>query len=415
MLKLEGWMELLGMHQRGMSQSAIARQLGLDRKTVRKYLRQPSQGYRPRPARAAKLDPYRSYLRERWEKGVHNARKLFGEIQKRGYPGRYTQVRKALAVWREEERERAFVRFETLPGEQSQLDWGHFSNWQGHRLYGFALTLGYSRMRYVEFTLRQDLETLLTCLIHAFHYLGGVTEVILSDNMKTVVLDRQGEQVRWNPRFLDFASYYGFVPRACHPYRPQTKGKIERTIEFLRGNFWPGLRFSSLEDLNRQVWAWMEEVNHQPHSTTREVPYERLARENLRPINGQPDYDTSYVSYRQVAKDCLLSYRGNRYSVPHRYAGKTVGVKEPVGGGLIRICSQQTTIAEHRLALGKGAMVIQDEHYRGLVRRPRGRPPTGPPPRELAAGPGVGRHFAVPEVEVRLLAVYEEVSHVAAI
>lgn len=415
MLRLEGWMELLGMYQRGMSQSEIARQLGLDRKTVRKYLLQPPQGYGPRPARATKLDPYRSYLRERWEQGVHNAHKLFWEIQKRGYPGGYTQLRRAVAGWREEEAERAFMRFESQPGEQSQLDWGHFGNWQGHRLYAFALTLGYSRMRYIEFTHRQDIETLLTCLVHAFHYLGGMSEVILTDNMKTVVLDRQNAQIRWNPRFLDFASYYGFVPRACHPYRPQTKGKIERTVEFVRGNFWPGLSFTSLEDLNRQGWGWMEEVNHRPHSTTREVPYERLARENLRPITSQPDYDTSYAAYRQVAKDCLFSYRGNRYSVPHRYADKTVVVREPVGGGWLRIYYQQETIAEHRLATGKGAMVIQQEHYQGLGRRLRGRPRAAPPSRELVAGPGVGHHFAVPDVEVRPLAVYEEVSHVAAV
>jgi transposase len=415
MVNLEGWMELQAMYQRGMSQSEIARRLGLDRKTVRKYLHRPPQPYGPRVPRPWKLDPHRSYLRERWEQGVHNARKLFWEIRKRGYPGGYTQLRRAVASWREEEAERAFMRFESPPGEQSQLDWAHFGNWQGHRLYAFALTLGYSRMRYIEFTHRQDLETLLTCLIHAFHYVGGVTEVILTDNMRSVVLDRQGDQVRWNPRFLDFASYYGFLPRACHPYRPETKGKIERTVEFVRGNFWPGLSFTSLEDLNRQARNWMEEVNHRPHSTTREIPYERLARENLRPLHGQPDYDTSYVAYRQVGKDCLLSYRGNRYSVPHPYAGKTVVVKEPAGGGMIRICHQEGTLAQHPLAMGKGAMVIQPEHYQGLMRRPRGRPPSAPPPRELLAGPGVGRHFAVPEVEVRPLAVYEEVSHVAAV
>ncbi len=415
MVNLEEWMELQAMYQRGMSQSEIARQLGLDRKTVRKYLHEPPQAYGPRVPRPWKLDPYRSYLRERWEQGVHNAHKLFWEIQKRGYAGGYTQVRRLVSGWREEERERAFVRFETSPGEQSQFDWAHFGNWQGHRLYGFALTLGYSRMRYVEFTQQQDLETLLSCLVHAFHYVGGVTEMILTDNMKSVVLDRPGDQVRWNPRFLDFASYYGFLPRVCHPYRPQTKGKIERTIEFVRGNFWPGLSFTSLEDLNRQAWSWMEEVNHRPHSTTREIPYKRLTRENLHPLAGQPDYDTSYVAYRQVGKDCLVSYRGNRYSVPHRYVGKGVVVKEPVGGGWIRLYDQQEMIAEHQLASGKGTMVIQKEHYRGLVRRPRGRPVSEPARRELTAGPGVGRHYAVPEVEVRPLAVYEEVNHVAAI
>lgn len=415
MVNLEGWMQLQEMYQMGMSQSQIALQLGLDRKTVRKYLHQPPQGYGRRPERAAKVDAYRGYLRERWEQGVHNAHKLFGEIRKRGYPGGYSRVRSLLAGWREEETERAFVRFESEPGQQSQLDWAHFGNWQGHRLYAFALTLGYSRMRYVEFTHRQDMETLLTCLVHAFRYLDGVSEVILTDNMKTVVLERVGEQVRWNLRFLDFASYYGFVPRACWPYRPETKGKIERTIGFLRGNFWPGLSFSSLEDLNEQARAWVEVVNRQPHSTTREIPYDRLARENLRSIAGQPDYDTSYVAYREVAKDCLLSYRGNRYSVPHRYAGKRVVVKEPAGESRIRLCYQEQTIAEHRLCSGKGTLVIEPEHYRGLPRSPRQRAPVASTPRELTAGPGVGLHFAVPEVEVRSLGVYEEVSHVAAI
>lgn len=205
------------------------------------------------------------------------------------------------------------------------------------------------------------------------------------------------------------------MPRACHPYRPPTQGKIERTIKLVRGNFWPGLSFTSLEELNRQAWGWMEAVNHRPHSTTREGPYDRLPWEHLRPLAGQADYDTSYAAYRQVAQDCLFSYRGNRYSVPHRDAGKTVVVKEPAGGGWLRICYQQETIAEHQRATGPGAMVMQPEHYQGLARRQRERPPAVPLPRELVAGPGVGPHFAVPEVEVRPLAVYAEVSHVAAI
>ncbi len=414
MVNLGVWMQLREMYQKGMSKSQIARELGLDRKTVRKYLQQPPQGYRKRSQRAMKVDPYRGYLRERWEQGVHNAQKLCGEIRKRGYAGGGTQVRRLLAGWRKEQVERAYVRFESEPGQQSQLDWAHFGNWLAHRLYAFALTLGYSRMRYVEFTHRQDIETLMTCLVHAFHYLGGVSEVMLTDNMKTVVLERSGEQVRWNPRLLDFASYYGFVPRACWPYRPQTKGKIERTIGFLRGNFWSGVSFTSLADLNQQAWAWMEAVNRQPHATTREAPYDRLARENLRSIAGHPDYDTSYVAYREVAKDCLLSYRANRYSVPHQYVGKRVVVKEPVDGLRIQVCYQEQTIAEHPLCGGRGEMVIDPEHYRGLPRSVRPRAVVVPVGRELMPGPGVGRHFVVPEVEVRPLVVYEEVSYVAA-
>ena len=155
--------------------------------------------------------------------------------------------------WRTEERERAFVRFETAPGEQAQMDWGHFGNWDGRRLYGFALTLCWSRMLFVEFTQRQDIETLLNCMVHAFRYFGGVTATILTDNMKTVVVDRVEEQPRFHPKMLDFASYYGFLPRVCHPYRPQTKGKIESGIRYVKSSFWPPLEFSTLTALNAQA------------------------------------------------------------------------------------------------------------------------------------------------------------------
>ena len=102
---------------------------------------------------------------------------------------------------------------------------------------------------------------------------------------------------------LDFASYYGFVPRVCHPYRPQTKGKIESTIRYIKSSFWPGIIFDSIDDLNRQALAWCGEANRRVHATTREVPQVRFPHEGLAPLHGQPAYDTSYLSHRQVAKD----------------------------------------------------------------------------------------------------------------
>jgi len=402
-IRLEGWMKVQELRQQGMSISEISRALHLDRKTVRKQLTGRPRIY-PRRERATKGKAYAGYLRERWEQGVHNASKLFGEIQKCGYPGGYTQIKELVRPWREEERQRAYVRFETGPGEQSQMDWGHFGNWQGQRLYAFALTLSYSRMRYVEFTQRQDTETLLSCLVHAFHYLGGVTESILTDNMKTVVEDRSEGQIVWNRRFLDFAAYYGFVPRVCQPYRPQTKGKVEATIGFLKKNFWPGVKFTSLDDLNTQAWLWTEEVNARPHGTTGERPLARWAKETLRSVIGQPDYDTSYACWRQVGKDCLFSYRGQHYSVPHAYAGKTVLVKEPVRGTEITVWQQNRLLCRHRLGIHRGEFHIDPEHYRGLPGSRSSRPALVP---LLPVG--------IPEVEIRPLAVYEEVSLGAAI
>jgi len=415
MLQLEECMEIRKLYHDGVTISEIARRWARDRKTVRKYLHEAPRAYE-RPPRKWKIDDYRAYLRERWEQGVTNACRLFRELQKRGYAGGYTQVKTTVREWRREGQERAFVRFETAPGEQSQLDWGHFGNWGGSRLYAFVLLLCWSRMRYVEFTRRQDTETLLNCLVHAFHYFGGVTATVLTDNMKSVVVERIGGQPQWNPRFLDFAAYYGFVPRVCHPYRPETKGKVEATIRYVRTSFWPGVQFDSLADLNRQARSWCEEANGQVHATTRAVPTERWPQEHLLSIAGRPDYDTSYVSHRQVMKDCLISYQGNRYSAPYSYAGKTVTVRETLDGGILRIFHQQDRIAEHRLAVGKGAMVIEATHYGNLPWKERAPlVPTQEPARELMPGPGVGLHHAVPEVELRPLARYEEVAHVAAI
>jgi transposase len=128
MVRLEGFMDIQQLHHDGVSVSEIARQLNMDRKTVRKYLRQAPRKYERKP-KCWKIDPFRAYLRERWELGVVNASRLFVEIQKRGYAGGVTQVRAVVAPWRSEGQERAFVRFETAPGEQAQMDWGHFGNW----------------------------------------------------------------------------------------------------------------------------------------------------------------------------------------------------------------------------------------------------------------------------------------------
>lgn len=398
MIRVEGWMSVQELHQRGMNVSAISRQLGLDRKTVRKQLSGPPAERSQRPPRPHKVDGFVPWLRERWEKGVHNARTLLEEIRKQGYAGGYTRVRDVLQPWRNQERQRAWVRFETAPGEQGQFDWGMVDNWQSHRLYCFVATLSWSRLRYVEFRQRQDVETLLACLVGAFRYFGGVPQTMLTDNMKTVVLARQGPDIRWNPRFLDFASHYGFVPRLCQPRRPETKGKVERAIQFVKTSFWPGVQFTSLAELNAQAAQWLNEVNARPHGTTGEAPLARWPQEPLLALDPQRDYDTSYAADRWVHKDCTFAYQGNRYSVPHRWAGKKVVVRQPVDGEQITVWAGSERIAQHALGNGRRQMVMRPEHYAELPRK--------------AAQPWPPLHAVAPQVDVRPLSVYEELSHV---
>ena len=414
-------MDILALHNQGLSISEIARRTGCTRKTVCKYVRaKQAPGYKSRRELPSILNPYEPYLRKRMDEGVFNCSKLLDELRSQGYPGQKTIIKDFIRPYRIAQREIATVRFETEPGKQVQFDWAHFGKifHEGHwrKLYAFMMTMGYSRAIYLEFTVSQDIEHFLHCQMHAFRYFGGIPEEVLIDNLKSAVLWRDGPQIRWNARYLDFAAHYGFIPRPCWPYRAQTKGKVEKTVSYVRGNFWVGIHFTDLADLNEQARVWMDEVaNVRLHQTTRAVPFERLEEERgrLAPIGAVAPYDPSYISQRMVTKDCLISYRGVRYSVPHAYVGKTVTVREPVEGGSIRIYFREEQIASHDLSSEKGAMIINQEHCRGLVSthrwfsRVQTQKLNGV---KLPAGPGVGVAFMAPEVEVRPLSIYEHMT-----
>jgi transposase len=170
---------------------------------------------------------------------------------------------------------------------------------------------------YVEFTVNSNTDWFIRCHHHAFAYFGGVPREILHDNLKSAVISRDSQgRIRWNERYLDFATNMGFRPRACRPYRAQTKGKVERAISYVQQNFWCGLKFTDLDDLNAQAQAWANSVaNVRVHGTTGEVPFVQLPHEALQPFDGQR-YDTSIKTERYASRDCLVSYDGNFYSVP---------------------------------------------------------------------------------------------------
>lgn len=264
--------------------------MGFDRKTVRRYLAEPDRQprYGPRLKRASALDAFKGYLEERLSAGVWNAAVLLRELRERGYAGGYTVLKDYLQPKREASRLTAVRRFETPPGRQAQVDWGHLGTLEmdgkESKLSGFTFTLGYSRMLMAEVALDQKLGTVLRMHEEAFRQLGGVPEEILYDRMKTVwiELDVRGEIV-WNPVFLDFAGYWGFTPRLCRPYRAQTKGKVESGVKYVRRNFLCGLlgqEPSSLEELNARLQQWVQTTaNRRIHGTTHEEPVTRWATE----------------------------------------------------------------------------------------------------------------------------------------
>lgn len=402
--------EINQLRREGLSILAISNLTGYDRKTIRKYLQAPEARpvYGPRPTPVSKLAPFEPYLRERLQAGVWNAKVLLRELRARNYQGGYTLVTDWLRPQREAAHVIAVRRFETAAGQQAQVDWGHLGsqseNEEEQALWGFTMTLGYSRRMMGEAATDQKLGTLLRMHEAAFRELGGVPEEILYDRMRTIWTgtDERGEII-WNAVFLDFARYWGFRPRLCRPYRAQTKGKIESGVKYVRRNFLCGLlgrEPSSLADLNAELRRWMSEVaNQRVHGTTHEQVLVRWEEEqkNLQPINGRPAYPYRDDEQRKVARDAYVSWQGSRYSVPWQFAGKEVWVREE--GGDVEVRYGADRIALHAPAAKRHQIVTQSEHHQGI---PLGSARTGKTLIHIQQG--------APVVEQRPLEAYESLA-----
>lgn len=266
-------------------------------------------------------------------------------ITEHGFEGRYTIVKDYVRTKKKDLNHQATVRFETMPWLQGQVDWAHFPNHRvmvdgrEHKLYCFLMILGYSRMRYIEFVTDMSTDTLIRCHINAFRYFGGYPDEILYDNMKQVVVKRLLKQSdsTMNPQFEDFAGFYGFAPVLCRPYRGQTKGKVERTVSYVRNNLMVGIK----------------------------VPLNLLSSEKLNPLTRE--FQLPNRSYRKIGKDCLISYESNKYSVPSRFAGKDAFIQ--VTGQVLSIYHREKVIAQHRINPGNNVMNINPLHYESLTKR----------------------------------------------
>jgi hypothetical protein len=255
----------------------------------------------------------------------------------KGYRGGITLIKDFVQPLRPAVAGQAPVRrYESKPGEQLQFDWGEFlyeHEGKMHKFYGFVAILGYSRMRFVKLVKRCDTATLIRCLMDAFEYFGGLTKVALTDRMKSVLLEMVDNKAKWNPRFADFMVSIGVTARVCKPYTPQTKGKVERSVSYVKQSFWASVTFSDLDDLNRQARQWCERINSRVHRTTHVRPVERLVEEDLLPLPQAYAWERFATEDRKVTWDGFFSYDGVLYGVPGDFqlAGKTVQVRERRG------------------------------------------------------------------------------------
>lgn len=356
---------LKALLEEGVPKTRIAEKLNIDRKTVARHAEDTEPSAHERNARYSVLDPFKPHIQQRLARYELTAMKLFAEVQMQGYRGSYPSVQRYVRSIRPAKPQPAFVRFETAPGQQAQMDWSPFGRishlGQSRPLSCFALVLGYSRVLYAEFTVSEDLPTLVQCHLNALRYVGGVPHEILYDQMKTVVLAWSPDRIEWNPQFADFAKTFGFDLRVCRPRRAQTKGKIERPFGYIGESFFAGLDIEqlTLDELNAQLRHWLDHTaNTRVHRTTQCVPFERLKEENLLPL---PDrtYVVAMVETRKSHKDCHLEYQGNRYSVPFQYVRRELTVRAQ--GDQLRIFDADKLIATHTLCRQKGQMVTDPD------------------------------------------------------
>jgi transposase len=365
-LKLLGW----GIRR-------IAREFGCSHMTVRRYVSAGGwvayQGHgRPRT-----LAGHEAWLAQCFRRHGGNADVVRQELDReKGIKLSLRTVEREVAPMRRElaAEARATIRFETPPGRQLQIDFGERRVSIGGasvKVFLFVATLGYSRRLHVRAFTNERQESWFAGLESAFYHFGGVTEEVLFDNDRGLVLhhDRETREVELNERFRAFAKHWSFRPRACAPYRARTKGKDERGVGYVKKNAIAGRDFASWAALEAHLEAWTRDIADQRvHGTTGAVPIERFLRDEthrLRPIDGIPPFATARELVRKVQADCAIEVDGNAYSVPWRLIGERVRVV--ITGDHLRINHAGIEVAVHERRLGRFERVIDPAHFAGVA------------------------------------------------
>lgn len=350
----------------------IATAKGVHPDAVRVALSDPGMHGESRVARTKITDAYLPFIRETLEKYPRlRATRLYQMLRERGYGGSAVQLRRVVRAIRPRQVE-AFTVLTALPGESAQADWADFGpvtiGRAQRRLSCFVMTLSYSRALYAEFSLDQTLESFLRGHVHAFAFFGGAPRRVLTDNLRSVVLERRGDQFRFHPRYLELAGQYLFQPAPCRPARGNEKGRVERSIRYLRDSFFAGRTFSTLKAINAEVLSWIEQVAHarvwmdDPSRTVAEVFREEQPR--LLSLPKHPPIPLHRLEV-QSGKTHYVRFDRNDYSIPPTYVRRPLTLL--AGDTEIRILDGANQIALHARSWDRGQRVTDPRHVEALL------------------------------------------------
>ena len=358
-------------HAEQLSRRQIAGQLGINRKTVAAVIQRGRviTQVRQRRPRASILEPHHALIDRLLEDApARSAVNILQRLRDAGYRGGITILRDRLREIRPTAAREAFFELDFAPGEAAQVDWGEFGDvfGDGTKVHVFVMVLCFSRMLYVEFTLRETLPALLRCYQRALQFFGGRCREYWHDNMRTVVAERVGRLWRLTPKFEAYRGFHGFKAVLCGKGKGNEKGRVENGVKLVRHQFWPGRHFADLADLNQQGRRWRDEIaNRREHAATGKVPELVFATEKevLLPLRAEP-YETDDMLSTRVSPFFRVHFDGNDYTVPWTLRGKAVTVRGY--DHRVRVCYGDKEVASHQRCFLKGQVVARDEHQQGL-------------------------------------------------
>ena len=351
----------------------IAAQLSVHHETVLHAIEAERFQSRAGELRPSQLDPYKPFIAEQLEQyPTLRSTRIFGMLRARGYAGSETVVRRYVRTVRPTPKTEAYFHLATLPGEQGQVDWASFGKVRvgaaQRALSCFVMVLSYSRAMYARFSLDQTLESFVRGHVEAFEAFGGAPRVLLYDNLKSVVLERIGEHVRYHPRILELAGHYHFAPQPCAVRRGNEKGKVERTIQYLRHGFFAARRYSSLADLNRQLAEWIATVAHArpvPSDPEKTKVQDALRAEQsvLLPLPAHR-FDCDLVQPVASGKQPYVHFDKNEYTIPYELVKKPLTLV--ASEHEVRLLDGALEVARHVRSYDRGKKVEHPPHLRAL-------------------------------------------------